>query len=117
MWSFHKKQEAKKVNEEEQEENLTLQETITIYSRSRQIIGGKCVIKSYVDSRDLENMMKLICKGIRFNLKVATKFDNIKVHSITLHSSNEFLISKDSPKSQYGQAGQKCAKVYWSENE
>ena len=64
------------------------------------------VIKSYVDTRDLESMMNLTRKGIRFNLKVATKFDNIKVHSITLQTSNEFLISTDSPMSQYVQAGQ-----------
>ena len=76
---------------------------ISIYSRSKQIIYGNCFRKSYVDTRDLENMMKLLQKGIKFNLKVANKFDNIMVHSITLQSSNEFLISKDS---QYFQAGQ-----------
>ena len=92
-------------------------EKITIYSRSRQIIDGKCFIKRYVDTRDLKNMMKLISKGTRFNLKVATKFDNIKVHSITLQSANEFLIIIDSLKSQYIQAGQKCAKLHWSDND
>ena len=94
-----------------------MQENITIYSRSRQKIDGKCFIKNYVDTRDLENMMKLIHKGIIFNLKVATKFDNIKLHSITLQSSNEFLIIIDSPKSQYIQAGQKCTKLHLSDND
>ena len=75
------------------------------------------VIKSYVDTRDLESMMNLTRKGIRFNLKVATKFDSIKVHSITLQLSNEFLISIDSPKSQYVQAGKKCAELHWSDND
>ena len=67
MWSFNKKQATKNVNEEVKEENLNLQEKITIYSRSRQIIDGKCFIQRYVDTRDLESIMKLIHKGIRFN--------------------------------------------------
>ena len=44
MWSFYKKQTAKKVNEKIQEENFNLPEKITIYSRSRQIIDGKCFL-------------------------------------------------------------------------
>ena len=37
MWSFNKKQTAKKVDENIQEEKLNLPEKITINSRSRQI--------------------------------------------------------------------------------
>ena len=90
MWPFNKKQTAKNVNEDVQEENFNIQEKITMYSRSRQIIDGNCFYKTYVDTRDLENMMKLICKGIRFNLKVATKFDIIKVHYITYNHLMNF---------------------------
>ena len=117
MWSFNKKQTAKKVDEKVQEEDLNFPEEITIYSRSGQIINGKCFIKSQVDARDLERMMQLVHKETKINLKVATKFDNIKVHSITLQSSNDFLMGIHFPKSQYIQVGQKCTDLLWSDND
>ena len=72
MWSFKKKQTVKKVNEKIQEENFNLPENITIYS-SRQIIDRNFLIKSYVDTRDLESMM-CTNKWTRYNIKVTTKF-------------------------------------------
>ena len=117
LWSFNKKHTSKKVDENKQEFFKNLQEKITIYNRSRKIIDGKWFIKSYVDTRYLESMMLFEQKGTRFNLKVATKFDNIKVHSIPLLSSNEFLMSIDSHTSQYVHAGQKCAELLWSDND
>ena len=67
MRSFNKNLTEKTVHEEICEEDLNMQDKISLYSRCKQIIDGKDFITIYVDKREIEQMMELIRKGFIFS--------------------------------------------------
>ena len=54
MWSFTKNQTAKKVNGELHENELNMQDKISLYSRSKQIFDEKLFLNIYDDEREIE---------------------------------------------------------------
>ena len=50
----------KKVNGELHEEKFNMQDKISLYGRSKQIIDEKCFINIYIDEREIEKKMELI---------------------------------------------------------
>ena len=59
MWLFNNNQTTKKVNGELYEDELSMQDKMSLYSGSKKIINGKSFVQIYVDEREVEKTMEL----------------------------------------------------------